>query len=210
MAAQFVSAELGGPAMLLALLLGMSVSFLGDEERCAEGLMFSSKTVLKLGVALLGAQITVSEVAALGLPITTLVLSGVLFTLMAGAAIGRFVGLSSSHAILSAGSVAICGASAALAISSVLPRGEKLDQQTSLTVVGVTTLSTIAMVLYPLIARVFNFTDPQAGIFLGATIHDVAQVIGAGYTVSDEAGETAAIVKLMRVACLVPTVLAIG
>ncbi|MEM9838333.1 MAG: putative sulfate exporter family transporter [Pseudomonadota bacterium] len=210
MAAQFLSANLGGPAMLFALLLGMSLNFLADDERCATGLAWSSKNILKIGVALLGAQITLTQVAALGVPVIALVAVGVVFTIVAGAWIGRGVGLEKSHAVLTAGSVAICGASAALAISSVLPRGEKLDQQTSLTVVGVTTLSTIAMILYPLLARAFGFSDEQAGIFIGATIHDVAQVVGAGYTISDEAGETAAIVKLMRVACLVPAVMAIA
>ena len=210
MAAQFLSATLGGPAMLFALLLGMSLNFLAADERCAAGLALTSRTILKLGVALLGAQITLAQVAALGVPVIGLVVGGVVFTLVVGSWIGRSAGLTSTHAVLSAGSVAICGASAALAIASVLPKGERLDQQTSLTVVGVTTLSTLAMILYPLLARLMGFDDQQAGMFVGATIHDVAQVIGAGYTISETAGETAAIVKLMRVACLVPAVMVIG
>jgi len=66
------------------------------------------------------------------------------------------------------------------------------------------------MMVNPLLATVFDFDDRAAGIFIGATIHDVAQVVGAGYTISTEAGDTATIVKLLRVSCLLPAVVAIG
>lgn len=209
-ASRFVSERYGGPVMLYALLFGIAFNFLGDDDRCKAGIVFASKTVLRIGVALLGARITLGEVAALGAPTVILVVSGVFITITVGSAIGRILRLTPDHAVLSAGAVAICGASAALAISSVLPQTKNSERNTILTVVGVTTLSTLAMVIYPMIARVFDFTDVQAGIFLGATIHDVAQVIGAGYMISDVAGETAAIVKLMRVACLVPAVMVIA
>ena len=66
------------------------------------------------------------------------------------------------------------------------------------------------MVLYPLIAAMFSFTHAQTGVFLGGTIHDVAQVVGAGYSVSPETGDVATIIKLLRVALLVPAVLVIS
>ena len=72
------------------------------------------------------------------------------------------------------------------------------------------TLSTIAMILYPAISNLFGFDDHHAGIFIGATIHDVAQVVGAGYAISPEAGDTATVVKLMRVAMLLPVIVASG
>jgi uncharacterized integral membrane protein (TIGR00698 family) len=78
------------------------------------------------------------------------------------------------------------------------------------TVVGVSILSTVAMVLYPPIARYFGLDDTHAGIFIGATVHDVAQVIGAGYSMSPETGDTATIVKLARVAMLLPVIVAIA
>ena len=79
-----------------------------------------------------------------------------------------------------------------------------------LTILGVTTLSTVAMVLYPAIAGAFHLDHQAAGIFLGASIHDVAQVVAAGFMISPETAETATIVKLMRVVCLAPAVAAIG
>jgi len=210
MASKFVATSYGGPTMLFALLFGMAFNFLAKDETCTPGIAFASKTILRFGVALLGVQLTLGDLTALGAPTVTLVIGGVIITVLGGWAIGRMLRLSSGLAILSAGAVAICGASAALAIASVLPRTETRERNTILVVAGVTALSTLAMIFYPPVAHTLGLSERDAGIFFGATIHDVAQVIGAGYAVSDTAGETAAIVKLMRVACLVPVVMLIG
>ncbi|MBL4789900.1 MAG: putative sulfate exporter family transporter, partial [Kordiimonadaceae bacterium] len=150
------------------------------------------------------------DLAAVGWATGLLVVSGVAVTILGGWAIGRLLGLSPALSILSAGAVAICGASAALAIAAVLPRCEKRDGNLILVVASVTALSTIAMIFYPPLAHLLGLEGTMAGVFFGATIHDIAQVIGAGYAVSDVAGETAVIVKLIRVACLVPVVVMIG
>ena len=118
----------------------------------------------------------------------------------------RFFGRGWRFALLTGGSVAICGASAALALAAVIPANDKLERNTLFTVVSVTTLSTQAMIVYPMLFAALGFDDRQAGVLIGATIHDVAQVVGAGYTISDEAGEAATLVKLIRVAML-PVVL---
>ncbi len=131
-------------------------------------------------------------------------------TILIGGLIGRASGLNSDQSILSAGAVAICGASAALAIASVLPSHKDHERNTILTVAGVTALSTLAMIFYPVLVTYLQYDDVTAGIFLGATIHDVAQVVGAGYIISDQAGEISTLVKLIRVACLVPVVITIS
>lgn len=210
MAAHFVSAQYGGPLMLYALLFGAAFNFLADHDRIGPGVQFTTRTILRVGVALLGVRITLAEVGALGAETVLLVIAGVALTILAGWRIGRRFGLSDDHAVLSASAVAICGASAALAMASVLPAREEQRTNTLLTIVGVTTLSTLAMILYPLLAGALALDGRQAGVFLGATIHDVAQVVGAGYMISDEAGKTATVVKLMRVATLVPAMLIIG
>ena len=112
--------------------------------------------------------------------------------------------------VLRAARSAICGASAALAIASVLPRSDTSERDTILTVVSVTALSTLAMILYPVFATSIGLDHERAGIFLGGTIHDVAQVVGAGYTISTETGDIATYVKLLRVAMLLPAVFAIS
>jgi len=77
-------------------------------------------------------------------------------------------------------------------------------------VIGVTAMSTLAMILYPIAVGALGWDNHAAGIFLGATIHDVAQVVGAGYSVSVDTGDTATIVKLLRVAMLLPVCIVIG
>lgn len=210
LAAAYLSEHYGGPAMLFALLLGIAFNYLAESTTTGPGIRFSSRYVLRIGVALLGARITWGEVQNLGLETVGLVVGGVIITLTLGTVIGRLLKLPRDFAILSAGAVAICGASAALAISSVLAHNEESERNTITTVIGVTTLSTLAMMVYPLLATMLGFDDKAAGIFIGATIHDVAQVVGAGYTISTEAGDTSTIVKLLRVSCLLPAVVAIG
>ena len=175
-----------------------------------KALIFVQSALLRIGVALLGARIVVGDVAELGAPVIALIIAGVAATISIGWIVGRLFKLEASHAVLSAGAVAICGASAALAISSVLPENRKSERNLIMTVVGVTSLSTLAMILYPILVKLLGLGDQWAGVFLGATIHDVAQVVGAGHMISPEAGEAATIVKLMRVACLAPAVLIIS
>lgn len=196
--------------MLFALLLGIAFNFLGESENTGPGIKIASRGGLRLGVALLGVQITWQQIGDLGLTVVVLVVGGVLVTLVGGSAIARSLGLSRHYSVISAGAVAICGASAALAVASVLPRNPRSEHDTALAVIGVTTLSTLAMMLYPLLPAMLGLGDQAAGVFIGATIHDVAQVVGAGYTISERAGETATIVKLLRVACIAPAVMAIG
>lgn len=206
-AAQFLSEHYATPAMLLALLLGIAVSFLGEEGKTVEGIAFSARTLLRIGVALLGVRISMSLMAGLGVELIALVILGVVATIGFGLLIARFFGHKWRFAFLTAGSVAICGASAAMAISAILPRDERSEERLIFTVVGVTVLSTIAMIAYPILVKALGMDDVSAGVFLGGTIHDVAQVVGAGFTISEQAGDTATLVKLFRVAMLAPVVL---
>lgn len=210
LAVRFVSDRLGGPAMLYALLFGMAFNFLCEDEQFSRGIRWASRHILRIGVALLGLRITTEQVMGLGWQALALILAGVAATIFVGWLIGRAGGLRNDHSILSAGAVAICGASAALAIASVQPPHENHERDTILTVAGVTALSTLAMVFYPVFVTYLGYDDVTAGIFLGATIHDVAQVVGAGYIISDQAGEISTLVKLIRVACLVPVVVTIS
>lgn len=206
MASKFISEHYGAPSMLLALLFGISLNFLADDPRCGPGIALSSKTLLRLGVALLGLRISFDMIGALGWPIVAMVVLMVPATIGFGLLASRFFGFRYRFAFLSAGAVAICGASAALAIAAILPKDEKSDDRLVFTVVGVTILSTIAMIIYPILSGLLGFNDVTAGIYIGATIHDVAQVVGAGFSISEQAGETATLVKLLRVAMLAPVV----
>jgi uncharacterized integral membrane protein (TIGR00698 family) len=210
MAATFISVGYGGPTILYALLLGMAFNFMAQDERYAPGLQFAAKEVLRIGVALLGARITASQITGLGWWTLSGVAAAVVLTVAIGFIAAPFAGMTRRFGTLTAGAVAICGASAAAAISAVLRRGENHERDTAFTIIGVTTLSTVCMVLYPLIAKLLHLSHAESGVFLGGTIHDVAQVVGAGYSVSPETGDVATIVKLLRVALLLPVVLTIS
>ncbi|MDD9718491.1 putative sulfate exporter family transporter [Dinoroseobacter sp. PD6] len=210
LAAQFVAEHYGAPAMLMALLFGIALNFLSETERTAPGIGFTARTVLRFGVAVLGARISLELFLAIGWEMIGLLVLGVILTILFGVVLARFIGQGPRFAILTAGAVAICGASAAMAIAAVLPKDEKSERNLLFTVFGVTLLSTIAMVLYPILTGALGFDDTTAGIFIGATVHDVAQVVGAGFSISQETGETSTMVKLIRVSLLAPVVLLIA
>lgn len=210
LAATWLSQHYRAPVMLFGLLLGMAFHFLHEEGRCVAGIEFSSKAVLRLGVALLGVRVTAEQIMSLGPQPILIVIVGVISTITLGLLVAPRLGRSKTFGVLSGGAVGICGASAALAIASVLPRGKDSERDTILTVVTVTAMSTVAMILYPLLAARLNLSPSQAGVFLGGTIHDVAQVVGAGYSISPAVGDTATYVKLLRVAMLAPVVFAIS
>ncbi|MCF3972855.1 YeiH family protein [Paracoccus salsus] len=209
-ASRFVAEHYGAPAMLLALLSGIALNFLSADETARPGIEFGASTLLRIGVALLGVRISAEVVGSLGWGVVALVVAGVLATIGFGLAVSRVFGFRYRFAFLSAGAVAICGASAAMAIAAILPRDKRSDERLVFTVVGVTVMSTLAMVIYPVIVSSLGWGDRQAGIFIGATIHDVAQVVGAGYSISDDAGVTATMVKLLRVLMLAPIVVVAG
>lgn len=206
-AAQFLGLHYGAPVMLFALLLGMAVHFLSEVPKCAPGIDFAAKSLLRIGIALLGARITVGDMLALGAVPFVMVLACLLATIAFGLLLARLMRRHWSFGVLTGGAVAICGASAALALSAALPQRPELERSTLFTVIAVTTLSTIAMVVYPMAFAALGFDDRQIGVLLGVTIHDVAQVVGAGYAVSDIAGDTASFTKLMRVAMMPVVVL---
>ncbi len=208
--ATFVAALHGGPQMLYALVFGVALNFLARQPRTRPGVEFGASTVLRLGVGLLGARITADQIMALGWQTAGVVVLAVAATIFFALWMGRRLGLSRARSVLAGGAVAICGASAALAISAVLPREKDGDRYTLMVVVSVTLLSTMAMLLYPLLVRLLELPPGLAGLFLGGTIHDVAQVVGAGYTVNPATGDAATIVKLFRVTLLVVVVAAVS
>jgi uncharacterized integral membrane protein (TIGR00698 family) len=205
-ASTFLSQHYGAPVMLFALILGMAMNFLSVEGACKPGIEFTSRQVLRWGVALLGLRITAAQVVALGWHPVLLVVLSVVLTIGVSMVVAKLMGFQSLFGLLSGGATAICGASAALALAAALPAHPQKERATLFTVVGVSALSTFAMIAYPMIAHALGLDERAAGIFLGATIHDVAQVVGAGYSMSKETGDIATLVKLMRVAMLLPVI----
>jgi uncharacterized integral membrane protein (TIGR00698 family) len=206
-ASTFLAEHHGAPVMLFALLLGMAMNFLSSQGPCAAGIEFTARQVLRVGVALLGLRITIGQIAELGWQPVAIVVVSVALTIGVAMLLARLMGFQSLFGLLSGGATAICGASAALALAAALPAHPGKERATLFTLVGVSVLSTVSMIAYPMLAQALGLDPRLAGIFLGATIHDVAQVVGAGYSMSKETGDVATFVKLMRVAMLVPVIM---
>ena len=207
MAAQFLSDHYGAPVMLMAILLGIPFHFMTEDPRMSQGITFASRWLLRFGVALLGLRVSVEMVLAVGWEFLGFLVLAVGMTIILSVLTARFFGRDRMFGFLTGGAVAICGASAAMAISSILPKRAEAERDLVFTVISVTLLSTVAMILYPILASALGLSEHDTGLFLGATIHDVAQVVGAGFSVSEETGELATLVKLLRVTLLAPVVL---
>jgi len=210
LAAAWLADHYAVPLVLMGLLIGLALSFLSQDKRTHAGLDLMSQTALRIGIVLVGARITAAQLVDLGpLPFALLV-AIMIAVIVITVASARLFRQDRHAALLAGGATAICGASAALALYSLI--GDKRVDQArfTLTLVGITVASALAMTLYPVLAAQLGLTDAQAGFLIGASIHDVAQAIGGGFSFSAPAGEVATIVKLTRVALLAPMLMLVG
>ncbi len=210
LAAPYLPKALPIPAMVLALVIGIALNPLASRPAVQPGMAFCVRTVLRWAVALLGLRVALSDIAALGLTTGVLVVIAMLVTLWSGFFFARIGGRQAGFGALAGAATAVCGASATLATSTVVPDYPGKQADIAFVVVAVNALATVAMVIYPPLCLLLGFDPQTTGVMLGGTIHDVAQVVGAGYAVSEPVGNTAVIVKLFRVFLLLPVVLGIG
>ncbi|MBU6207469.1 MAG: putative sulfate exporter family transporter [Alphaproteobacteria bacterium] len=197
-------------APVLAIIIGIFLHQVGTKSSFAPGVTFSIKKLLRWAIALFGLKIAISDIIGLGPVVAILMFLTMVITLISGMVLGKLFGADRFFGALAGAGTAICGASAALATATVLPDYEEKDDDTAFVAVTVNLLATIAMLAYPPIAAAAHFSPRQTGVFLGAAIHDVAQVIGAGQSVSLDVLKLATVVKLFRVFLLLPVILGVG
>ena len=188
-------------SMVFGLIL---VNTVGWSEQGKEAATFAAKRCLRLGVVLLGFQISIDkfvEVGPRGLLAVVIIVAGVFLGLRFAA---RRAGLSDSLATLIAGGFAICGATAIAAISSTR-KSEERDVSYAVAIVAL--CGTLSVFVIPFIAHLFSLSDATAGAWIGAAVHDVGQVIATASLMSPEALDSAVIVKLTRVVLLIPLIL---
>lgn len=210
LAAKFLSLHYSMPSMLMALLLGLSMNSLFHETPAQAGVIFASKDLLRVAVGLLGIRVSYDLIVDIGIEYLLLSAGSTALVIGFGILCSRLAGRGTALGLITGGATAICGASAAVAIAAVLPQSPENEKRLTATVFAVTALSTLAMIGYPLLTDILGYRDSTAGAFLGATIHDVAQVVGAGLSISDQAGNSAILVKLFRVSMLAPVVLLVS
>jgi uncharacterized integral membrane protein (TIGR00698 family) len=198
------------PALVIALLIGMALSAPARRAAFTPGLVWCVKTLLRVAIAILGLRISLADIIGLGPGTVVIVIGAMTLTIASSIWLSGRLGLGTSFGALAGAANAVCGASAALATSTVVPAYERKSADVAFAVIAANAVSTLAMLIYPLVAVALGYDPKATGIFLGATIHDVAQVVGAGYAVSEPVGNAAVIVKLFRVFLLLPVVLGIG
>lgn len=199
----FIAEHYGMPAMLLAILIGLSLhSVIEDNPTALKGVQMFGNVLLKLGIILMGLRLDFSQITSFGLQpvIVTYVLVGT--TVIAGILIAKIMKQRGTVGILSGSSVAICGASAAIAVSSLLSKSRVDDRLLAATIVTVTLTGTVVMLAYPPLLQNLGLDHNQIGMIIGATIHDVAQVVAAGFSVSPQAAEVATYIKVIRISAL--------
>lgn len=198
-----------GNAVIWALLIGMALAASARIPGFVlPGIALSASLVLRIGVALLGFQVTGEAFAALGGSGTMLLIVAVFGVIAAGAVLGPVIGLQRNVSLVLAAAVAICGASAAAAFALVLlssPEERKRDLACAIGVISL--FSTVAMAAYPAMMNELGLNAAAAGFVLGGSIQEVAHAVGAGYGVSDAAGVAATVTKMLRVALLAPALM---
>lgn len=173
------------------------------------GIAFCSKRILRLGIILYGFKLTFQDVEAVGLPAIVLDAIIVCSTIGLGLLVGRLLRIDRSIALLTSCGSAICGAAAVLGVDGAIhPKPYK----TAVAVATVVIFGTIAMFLYPALWRsgMTGLTVQEMGIWTGATVHEVAHVVGASNPLGEAAAGTAIIVKMIRVMMLVPVLLVLA
>jgi uncharacterized integral membrane protein (TIGR00698 family) len=194
--------------LVIAVVLGALTSNLGWlPENCRVGLGFAARNLLRLGIVLLGLQLSFSQVRELGAPGLALVIVVVAATFVGTQWLGKKMGLSPGLSLLVATGFSICGASA---IAAMRPVSDADDDDMAYAIALVTICGTLAIFLLPAIGELIGFSGAQFGSWVGASVHDVAQTVATAASGNDDAQDAAIVVKLTRVMLLAPLVAAVS
>lgn len=198
------------PDMVLALIIGVVLFGVASKAVFQPGMVFCVKKLLRWAIGLLGLRVALGDIVNLGFGTVVLVIVSMIVTVVSAIWLARLLGRSDGFGALAGAANAICGASATLATATVVPDYKEKAADIAFTVVMANAISTLVMLFYPPLCGWLGLDPQQTGLMLGGTIHDMAQVVGAGYAVSEPVGNTAVVVKLFRVFLLLPAVLLIG
>ncbi|ESQ83077.1 hypothetical protein AEAC466_14535 [Asticcacaulis sp. AC466] len=191
---------------ILATVIGMVLAHTLHIPASADaGISFASRTLLRGAVVLLGLQVSVAQIAAVGVTGFAIGAAGLFTSFMVIRALGRLLGVEARLAELIAAGTSICGASAVAAVNTVT---EAPDEDVAYAIAMVTLFGTAAMLVYPLAAPWLG--EHRFGLWAGASIHEVAQVVGATAGVGPQAQQTGAVAKLSRILLLAPLVMGLS
>ncbi len=194
--------------MILATLIGMVFhNLVGTPTWAKPGVTFSLKRILRLGIILLGLQLMASQVAQVGLAGVGVILTVLVTTFVITKWLGRVIGVDPKMAELIGAGTSICGASAVIATNTVT---QGSDEDVTYAVACVTVFGSMSMLIYPTLPSLLHLSPAAFGLWSGASIHEIAQVVGAAFQDGARAGEIATVAKLTRVMMLAPLVITLG
>ncbi|AJS58178.1 YeiH family protein [Paenibacillus sp. IHBB 10380] len=194
--------------LVIAIVLGIAYrGFIGVPEFAAAGISFTSKKLLRYGIILLGMRLNLTDIIHAGPKVLAIAVINITFTIVVVYGIAKWLKVNTKLGLLTACGTAICGAAAVVAIS---PQLKASDDETAIAAANVAILGTIFTLIYTVSYPLLNLSPTGYGIFAGATLHEIAHVIAAAAPGGQEAVDLAVIVKLTRVAMLVPVAMAIG
>jgi len=194
--------------MILAILIGIFFNnVVGTPVRAKSGVTFSLRKILRLAIILLGLQLTATQVAEVGSTGIAVIVLTLIATFVFTTWLGRLIGVERKLAQLIAAGTSICGASAVIATNTVT---QAHDEDVAYAVACVTVFGSIAMFVYPLLPALLHLNPHGYGLWAGASIHEIAQVVAAAFQDGKQAGDFGTIAKLSRVMMLAPVVIALG
>lgn len=195
----------GVSALLLAIVAGIALANLsGVPAALAPGLSVAGKRLLRAGIVLLGLQVVLGDLLSLGLPMLAVVAAVVTGGVLGTVALGRVLGVDRQLALLVACGFSICGAAAVAAATGVTDPEERHEEHTVTAIALVVLCGTVMIAAVPALAAALGLAPDTAGLWAGASIHEVAQVVAAGGVLGGTALTLAVIVKLARVLMLAP------
>jgi uncharacterized integral membrane protein (TIGR00698 family) len=202
---------LAGSAVIWGLIFGLVLAAIWSPPALFQtGISFAARQVMRIGVALLGFQISLATLQILDVADVAALAINVAIVLVVGWFLGPMLGITREVSLVAAASVAICGASAAAAVACVVMRNDASNRDVACTIGAVSIISSVAMILYPLLVHTVGLGSAAGGIFLGGSIHEVAHAVTAGYSVNPKTGDMATVAKLLRVALLAPVCIAVS
>lgn len=194
--------------MIIAIIIGIAFhNFIGTPAYAKPGVAFSMRKILRGAIILLGLQLTFMQVAQVGLTGVAIIATTLIATFMFTIWFGKLIGVDRKLAELIAAGTSVCGASAVIATNTVTCAP---DEDVAYAVACVTIFGSIAMFAYPLLPSLLHLSAHDYGLWAGASIHEIAQVVAAAFQGGGQSGEFGTIAKLTRVMMLAPLIFTLG
>jgi len=203
---EFISFSTATVAIILGMIVGNKFynTFHAEDSEFKSGVKWAEKDLLMFAIALMGINLNFTMLANLGFATILIIVFGIIFTIFMGIFLGKLFKLNPKFSLMIGIGNGVCGSSAIAATSSI---AKVNNNDIGISIALVNLMGTIGIFLAPALAHLLGFSDIQAGVFTGNTLQAVGQAVAAGFSISDEAGHYATVVKMGRVLLLVPLVL---